>query len=120
MLLSPFHIQGHETWERLMCLAQDQAEEKGRQSQKLELNCPTQIPMLSTLALDLQTKEKIGRATTGGLLPEVDLPEIPQEKYRKNISKLLQAAYLCSSEGKVMGTYHGPDAGWASADSVLP
>lgn len=65
----------------------------------------------------LPDKEKIGRATTGGLLPEVDLPEILRKNIEKNISKASQAAYLCSSEGKVMGTCHGPDAGWASADS---
>lgn len=62
-----------------------------RQSQKLELG----LSNTNTHALDFGTrlpdKEKIGRATTGGLLPEVDLPEIPSGKISKRIfPKLLR------------------------------
>ena len=56
-----------------------------RQSQKLELG----LSNTNTHALDfgprLPAKEKKGRATTGGLLPEVGLPEIPSGKILKRI-----------------------------------
>lgn len=79
MLLSPFHIQGHETWEKLSVLPK--IKQRKEQSQKLELG----LSNTNTHALDsgtrLPAKEKKGRATTGGLLPEWTCLKSPQEKY---------------------------------------
>lgn len=73
--------------------------------------------MLLTLALDCQprrTKEE---------LPQVGFCQsgLAWNPLRKNIEKYIskasQAAHLCSSEHRMRGTCHWPDAGWASADS---